>query len=188
MSDVALSPPVPAQRVRRGHWLGVLRSASGIGRTRVGLAIVVAMVLVALLGPLVAPHSPTEFVGIPNSGPSDAAASHSTVRPPYRKRLRTSRPRASAPKVASPDGRLFGGATNSVGEYGATSGPASATSTSRATMTAPIRVRQRRIASATRAKRPRDAARSTGGACPSARSIALSTVWSVTAPPSSASA
>jgi peptide/nickel transport system permease protein len=44
-----------------------------LGRTRVGLAIVALIVLVALVGPLVAPHSPTEFVGIPNSPPSDDA-------------------------------------------------------------------------------------------------------------------
>jgi len=31
------------------------------------------MVAIALLGPLVAPHSPTEFVGAPNSGPSSNA-------------------------------------------------------------------------------------------------------------------
>jgi peptide/nickel transport system permease protein len=31
------------------------------------------MVLIALIGPLVAPHSPTEFVGLPNTGPSSHA-------------------------------------------------------------------------------------------------------------------
>jgi peptide/nickel transport system permease protein len=51
----------------------LLFDALRLGRTRVGLAIVTALVLVALVGPLVAPYSPTEFVGIPNSPPSGDA-------------------------------------------------------------------------------------------------------------------
>jgi peptide/nickel transport system permease protein len=51
----------------------LLGDALRLGRTRVGLAIVALLVLVALAGPLVAPHSPTEFVGIPNSKPSGDA-------------------------------------------------------------------------------------------------------------------
>jgi peptide/nickel transport system permease protein len=53
--------------------LALLSDALRLGRTRVGLAIVTALVLVALVGPLVAPYSPTEFVGIPNSPPSGDA-------------------------------------------------------------------------------------------------------------------
>jgi peptide/nickel transport system permease protein len=39
-------------------------------RARIGLAVVAVLVLIALLGPLFAPHSPTAFVGAPNSPPS----------------------------------------------------------------------------------------------------------------------
>lgn len=82
MTDVALSPapapapgPLPAPpALRQRQWLQTLRTALGLTRTRVGLGIVVVMVLVALLGPLFAPHSPTEFVAAPNAGPSAHAA------------------------------------------------------------------------------------------------------------------
>ena len=49
-----------------------------------------------------------------------------TVSPPCRKRLKTSRPSASAPNSAFADGPAFGAATNSVGECGATNGPKTA--------------------------------------------------------------
>jgi peptide/nickel transport system permease protein len=52
---------------------GVLRSALDLWRTRIGLALVVLLGGVALLGPLVAPHGPADFVGIPNTGPSAVA-------------------------------------------------------------------------------------------------------------------
>jgi peptide/nickel transport system permease protein len=58
----------------RGHqWLWILRRSLALTRTRIGLAIVAVMVAIAVIGPLVAPHSPTEFVAVPNSGPSSAA-------------------------------------------------------------------------------------------------------------------
>jgi peptide/nickel transport system permease protein len=69
--DLGLAAPVPPpERLRRRQWLGILRDASRLTRTRIGLAIVGLMVAIALLGPLLAPHSPTEFVAAPNSGPS----------------------------------------------------------------------------------------------------------------------
>jgi peptide/nickel transport system permease protein len=69
--DLGLEAPVPPpERLRRRQWLGILRDASRLTRTRIGLAIVGLMVAIALLGPLLAPHSPTEFVAAPNSGPS----------------------------------------------------------------------------------------------------------------------
>ena len=52
----------------------VLVTAARTGRTRVGLVLAGSVVLVALLGPSVAPHDPTDFVGAPFSsggfGPS----------------------------------------------------------------------------------------------------------------------
>src|SRR5438132_280182 len=53
--------------------VGVLRSALGLWRTRVGLLIVVILGATAILGPLVAPHGPADFVGLPNTGPTAAA-------------------------------------------------------------------------------------------------------------------
>lgn len=69
--DLGLEAPVPPpERLRRHQWLGILSRAARLTRTRIGLAIVVLMVVIALLGPLVAPHSPTEFVAAPNAAPS----------------------------------------------------------------------------------------------------------------------
>jgi peptide/nickel transport system permease protein len=67
----AIEGMAPAHEELRGHqWLWILRRSLALTRTRIGLGIVVLMVAIALLGPLVAPHSPTEFVAVPNSGPS----------------------------------------------------------------------------------------------------------------------
>jgi peptide/nickel transport system permease protein len=49
--------------VARRPWLGILRNALRLTRTRIGVGIVA----------LIAPHSPTEFVAVPNSGPSSKA-------------------------------------------------------------------------------------------------------------------
>jgi peptide/nickel transport system permease protein len=71
--DLLEEPPSLIQAAPSRARFAVLRDALRLGRTRVGLAIVVLLVLVALVGPLVAPHSPTEFVAIPNSPPSSDA-------------------------------------------------------------------------------------------------------------------
>lgn len=63
----------PPARLRQRQWLATLAIACRMSRTRIGLGIVIVMVLIALLGPLFAPHSPTQFVGIPNTGPSSHA-------------------------------------------------------------------------------------------------------------------
>jgi peptide/nickel transport system permease protein len=62
-----------APSIQRHAWLGILRDALRLGRTKIGLGIVTILVLIALFGPLVAPHSPTEFIGVPNTGPSSDA-------------------------------------------------------------------------------------------------------------------
>ena len=76
MTDVAVAPPAPPPApptLARRPWVQTLRAALRLTRTRIGLGIVVVMVLIALLGPLFAPHSPTAFVGAPNAGPGGHA-------------------------------------------------------------------------------------------------------------------
>jgi peptide/nickel transport system permease protein len=57
----------------RRPWLGILRNALRLTRTRIGVGIIALIVAIAVFGPLVAPHTPTEFVAVPNSGPSSRA-------------------------------------------------------------------------------------------------------------------
>ncbi len=66
-------PEAPPPRLQRFQWLGILRNASELTRTRIGLGMVGVIVLIALLGPLFAPHSPTEFIAAPNHGPTSDA-------------------------------------------------------------------------------------------------------------------
>jgi peptide/nickel transport system permease protein len=76
MSTIAIdrtAEPTAPPKLRQRQWLQVLRTASRLTRTRIGLAIALTLTLIALLGPLFAPHSPTAFAGIPNSGPSSHA-------------------------------------------------------------------------------------------------------------------
>ena len=74
MTDQAMAGrPVRAGRGTRIQLLATLRRACSLARTQIGLAIVAAIVAVALLGPLLAPHSPTSFVAPPFALPSDAA-------------------------------------------------------------------------------------------------------------------
>jgi peptide/nickel transport system permease protein len=65
--------PMAPSKVGQRQWIQVLKTASRLTRTRIGLGIVIFFTLLALIGPLVAPHGPTDFVGIPNSGPSSNA-------------------------------------------------------------------------------------------------------------------
>ena len=69
----AVDPVRGSAVLQRRPWLGILRNALRLGRTKVGVAIVVLIVGIAVFGPLVSPHSPTEFVAAPNSGPSGDA-------------------------------------------------------------------------------------------------------------------
>jgi peptide/nickel transport system permease protein len=61
--------PAPARR-RFAFFADAMR----LWRTRIGVGIVALIVLIALVGPLVAPYSPTEFVAPPNSLPGGEAA------------------------------------------------------------------------------------------------------------------
>ena len=70
----AIEGHAPVDEELRGHqWLWIMRRAAGLTRTRIGLGIVILMVLIAVFGRFVAPHSPTEFVAVPNSAPSSTA-------------------------------------------------------------------------------------------------------------------
>ena len=72
--EVSPEPAGPgASAVQRHAWLGILRNALRLGRTKIGIGIVTILILIALFGPLLAPHSPTEFIGVPNTGPSSDA-------------------------------------------------------------------------------------------------------------------
>jgi peptide/nickel transport system permease protein len=71
--EAAVTPVGRESVLQRRPWLGILRNALRLGRTKIGVAFVAFLVVVALLGPLVAPYSPTEFVAVPNSGPSGDA-------------------------------------------------------------------------------------------------------------------
>jgi peptide/nickel transport system permease protein len=65
---VAVEAPPP-----RSWWLISLRDSLRYGRTRVGLLITVLIVLLAVFGPLLAPHSPTGLVGAPFAQPSGSS-------------------------------------------------------------------------------------------------------------------
>jgi peptide/nickel transport system permease protein len=68
--EAAVEPVPGAAVLQRRPWLGILRDALRLGRTKIGVALVGLIVAIAVFGPLVAPHSPTEFVAAPNTGPS----------------------------------------------------------------------------------------------------------------------
>ncbi|HEY1712574.1 MAG TPA: ABC transporter permease [Solirubrobacteraceae bacterium] len=70
-----LDPIEPAidEPMRQRQWRVLLRATMHQWRSRIGLFIFVVMVLIALFGPLIAPHSPNEFVTAPNSPPSSVA-------------------------------------------------------------------------------------------------------------------
>jgi peptide/nickel transport system permease protein len=72
MSGAATIAAPPTRRLRHPV-LALLAQAGGLGRTRIGLALVVLVVALALIGPLLAPHSPTAFVAPPFAPPSAVA-------------------------------------------------------------------------------------------------------------------
>jgi peptide/nickel transport system permease protein len=62
----------PAEK-RPAQWVVTIREAWRMGRTKAGVIIFIAIVAIALLGPVFAPHSPTSFVAKPFAGPSAKA-------------------------------------------------------------------------------------------------------------------
>ncbi|MEV2277520.1 ABC transporter permease [Nocardiopsis sp. NPDC049922] len=63
--------PEVAKAARRGP--GLFRTAWGFGRTRVGVVLTGIIVLIAVVGPFVAPYEPTEFVAPPYGTGVDGA-------------------------------------------------------------------------------------------------------------------
>jgi len=77
MSDVAtvtdselVGPAVVHSDRRPSEWVMIIHQAWRMGRTKIGVGILVFIVLLAVFGPLLAPYSPTEFVAAPFSSPS----------------------------------------------------------------------------------------------------------------------
>lgn len=69
------SGPVTAgELVPSSGRVGLFRQALRLWRTRIGLGLVLALVVLAIVGPPLAPHTATAFVGIPNSTPSSGTA------------------------------------------------------------------------------------------------------------------
>jgi peptide/nickel transport system permease protein len=62
---VAQEPPL----VQSKRPAGVIMGALKLGRTRIGLGLVLFVAGTALLGPLFAPHGPADFIGLPNQLP-----------------------------------------------------------------------------------------------------------------------
>jgi peptide/nickel transport system permease protein len=65
--------PATRPSALRSPWLQTFVAASRFKRTWIGLGITAAVVAVALLGPMLAPFSPTEFVAPPYEPPSNEA-------------------------------------------------------------------------------------------------------------------
>jgi peptide/nickel transport system permease protein len=76
MTESAAAVPVVARRRRpfgRRPFVLLLRRAWRLGRTRVGVALVLLLLGAAVIGPLFAPHDPAAFVGAPFSHPTGTA-------------------------------------------------------------------------------------------------------------------
>ncbi len=74
VSDAGVTPEPEAAAAAGGAPASMVRGASRLWRTRIGMAIVVLLVAIAIFGPYVAPHGANEFFGVtPNSPPSSKA-------------------------------------------------------------------------------------------------------------------
>jgi peptide/nickel transport system permease protein len=64
--------PVPSAStgLRRHYWLAILGQAARSGKGTVGLGLAASIVLLAAVGPFIAPYSATQFVGLPFAPPS----------------------------------------------------------------------------------------------------------------------
>jgi peptide/nickel transport system permease protein len=74
ISNAGVTPEPEAATAEVHAPSSMVRTAVGLWRTRVGLAIVALLVAIAVFGPYVAPHGANEFFGVaPNSAPSGKA-------------------------------------------------------------------------------------------------------------------
>lgn len=71
-ADLNLSAAAGA-RPRRSSMLGPVRDAWRLGRVKFGVALTALVVAIALVGPLIAPHGPTAYVGLPFSASTSGA-------------------------------------------------------------------------------------------------------------------
>ena len=70
-NPLAINEPPPIQPKKPS---GVLLNAVKLGRTRVGLVLLIVIAGIAVLGPFFAPHGPQEYLGLlPNKGPAPGA-------------------------------------------------------------------------------------------------------------------
>jgi peptide/nickel transport system permease protein len=67
LAEGAATPTPP------GRPATLLRRSMRLWRTRIGAACVLLLVLIAIFGPFIAPHGPSEFITIPNSPPGGEA-------------------------------------------------------------------------------------------------------------------
>ncbi|HXY45693.1 MAG TPA: ABC transporter permease [Acidimicrobiales bacterium] len=67
---VPLVASAPVAKLRRHQWLSILGQAVRTPRGAVGLTLTTLIVLLAAIGPSVAPYNPDAFVGIPFAKPS----------------------------------------------------------------------------------------------------------------------
>jgi peptide/nickel transport system permease protein len=65
-ADVSVAVPVPTAP-------SALRRSLRYGRTQMGLALIALILLAALAGPYLSPHTPSELIGAPFAGPSSEA-------------------------------------------------------------------------------------------------------------------
>ncbi len=68
-----------APRVRRREWLHILTGAARTPRGRVGLGLALLVVLLAVIGPFFAAHSPLAFVTVPGAPPTSTFALGSDI-------------------------------------------------------------------------------------------------------------
>ena len=73
LAGAALAEPAAVHAAPPVRATSLLRNALRLWRTRIGVGLVALLVLVAIIGPFIAPHSPSTPVAAPNSGPGGAA-------------------------------------------------------------------------------------------------------------------
>jgi peptide/nickel transport system permease protein len=71
--DPALASGLARGSRQHGELVQLLHDSWHVGRTKIGVAVLLAVLALAIFGPWIAPYSPTEFVGPPFSGPSGSA-------------------------------------------------------------------------------------------------------------------